>query len=102
ERRRLSLRRPGVPHLSRGPIISSGRSFEVPIMRVGIVAIQHESNTFLSSPTTLADFERDLLLRGDAVRGLASAHHEVGGFFAGLAAAGIHAAPVLATRAIPS
>src|SRR5262245_39917107 len=71
-------------------------------MRVGIIAIQHESNTFLSSPTTLADFERDLLLRGEAVRRLEGAHHEVGGFFAGLTAANIDAVPILAVRAIPS
>ncbi len=71
-------------------------------MRVGIVAIQHESNTFLASPTTLADFERDLLLRGEELRRLEASHHEVGGFFAGLADAGINAVPIVAIRAIPS
>ena len=27
-------------------------------MRVGIIGLQHESNTFLRTPTTLADFEQ--------------------------------------------
>jgi microcystin degradation protein MlrC len=71
-------------------------------MRVGIVALMHESNTFIRGTTTLADFEADLLLEGEAVReNLADAHHEVGGFFEGLAAAGIDAVPTFAARAIP-
>lgn len=70
--------------------------------RVGIVALQHESNTFLSGPTTLAHFERDLLAEGEAVRAkLAGTHHEVAGFFAGLAAEGVEAVPVFAARALP-
>jgi microcystin degradation protein MlrC len=70
--------------------------------RVGVIALLQESNTFLSTPTTLADFERDLLLAGAAVRTtLASAHHEVGGFFAGLDRAGIEAVPIFAARALP-
>jgi microcystin degradation protein MlrC len=71
-------------------------------MRVGIIAIQHESNTFLAAPTTLADFERDLLLRGAEVRRLEPSHHEVGGFFAGLTDAAMEAVPIIAVRAIPS
>ncbi len=71
-------------------------------MRVGIVALLQESNTFIRQPTTLAEFERDMLLRGAAVeRQLAGAHHEVGGFFEGLAAAGIEAVPIFAARAVP-
>jgi microcystin degradation protein MlrC len=70
--------------------------------RVGIVALLQESNTFLAERTTLEQFQADLLATGDAVRTtLAGAHHEVGGFFAGLDAAGIHAVPILAARAIP-
>src|SRR5262245_57139192 len=71
-------------------------------MRVGIVALMHESNTFIRGTTTLGDFGADLLLEGEPIREkLAGAHHEVGGFFEGLAAAGIDAVPVFAARALP-
>jgi len=71
-------------------------------MRVGVVALMHESNTFIRGTTTLADFEADLFLEGEAIRErLADSHHEVGGFFEGLAAAGIDAVPIFAARALP-
>lgn len=70
--------------------------------RVGIVALLQESNTFLAARTTLAHFRADLLATGPAVRErLAAAHHEVGGFFSGLAAAEIEAVPIFAARALP-
>jgi microcystin degradation protein MlrC len=73
-----------------------------PSRRVGIIAILQESNTFLTGRTTLDHFRADLLAKGSAVReNLADAHHEVGGFFAGLAAAGVEAVPIFATRALP-
>ncbi len=54
-------------------------------MRVGIIALLHESNTFISQPTTLEHFEENWLLVGEAVRErVASTHHETGGFFEGL------------------
>ena len=54
-------------------------------MRIGIIALLHESNTFSAQPTTLESFRQDLLLTGDPIRdALAHADHEVGGFFAGL------------------
>jgi microcystin degradation protein MlrC len=71
-------------------------------MRVGVIALMHESNTFIQVTTTLADFEADLLLEGEAVREkLSDAHHEVGGFFEGLKSAGIDAVPIFAARALP-
>ncbi|MGH7128082.1 MAG: M81 family metallopeptidase, partial [Planctomycetaceae bacterium] len=71
-------------------------------MRVGIVALLHESNTFISEPTTLEHFRQNLLLRGEAIReALAGSHHETGGFFAGLDEADIEAVPVFAARALP-
>jgi microcystin degradation protein MlrC len=71
-------------------------------MRVGVIALLHESNTFVSQPTTLRHFEEELLVTGDAVRTrLAEAHHEVGGFFQGLQDAKIQAVPVFAARATP-
>jgi microcystin degradation protein MlrC len=72
-------------------------------MKIGILALLHESNTFVPQPTTLEDFRRGLLLSGEPIRAaLADSHHEVGGFFAGLAAAGAEAAPLFAARALPA
>jgi microcystin degradation protein MlrC len=71
-------------------------------MRVGIVAVQHESNTFLETPTTWKDFERGALLRGEAIRAeYGAAHHEVGGFLQGLDEEGIVAVPILVAWALP-
>jgi microcystin degradation protein MlrC len=71
-------------------------------MRVGIIALLQESNTFIAEPTTLGHFEQDLLVEGEEVRArLAAAHHEVGGFFAGLAEEGVEAVPIFAARALP-
>ena len=70
-------------------------------MRVGIISLLHESNSFIERQTTFADFQRDLLLTGEAVRQrLAPAHHEVGGFFAGLDGRA-EAVPLFAARALP-
>ncbi|HVK18297.1 MAG TPA: M81 family metallopeptidase [Fimbriiglobus sp.] len=71
-------------------------------MRVGIIAFLQESNTFLAGRTALADFERDVLCEGEEVRRrFGRAHHEVGGFFDGMADAAIEAVPVFAARALP-
>ena len=51
-------------------------------MRVGIVSLIHESNTFISTPTTLEMFERDALLNGDGIaEAFVGGHHEISGFF---------------------
>lgn len=76
-------------------------------MRIGIIALLHESNTFVSQPTTLKQFYEDLYLEGEAIREqLAGSHHEIGGFFAGLeqfnSIGDVVAVPLLATRATPS
>jgi microcystin degradation protein MlrC len=71
-------------------------------MRVGIVSLMHESNTFAAEQTPLSAFLQDRLLTGEAVREhLAGTHHEVGGFFDGLAAEGVEAVPVFAAWAMP-
>lgn len=71
-------------------------------MRVGVIALLQESNTFIAGPTTLAHFEQDLLKEGEAVRAhFADSHHEVGGFFAGLADERLEAVPIFAARALP-
>ena len=82
-------------------------------MRVGILALLHESNTFVTRPTTIDDFQREWLIEGDAVRKqLAEGHHEISGFFAGIEKANarratqgrepIEAVPLFAARALPS
>ncbi len=71
-------------------------------MRIGIIAFLQESNTFVSEATTLNHFEEDLLAEGEAVHErLAAAHHEVGGFFAGLEEERLEAVPLFAARAVP-
>lgn len=70
--------------------------------RVGIIALLHESNTFISQPTALEHFRENVLLSGESVRErLGDTHHEVGGFFAGLAQERIEAVPIFAARAVP-
>ncbi len=72
-------------------------------MRVGIVSLYHESNTFAAGTTPLAAFAQDTLAEGPAVRErFAGTHHEIGGFFAQLAEDGLEAVPVFAARATPS
>lgn len=71
-------------------------------MRVGIIALLHESNTFIAQPTTVAHFRENWLFTGETIRTqLAGTPHEVGGFFAGLAAEQLEAVPLLAARAVP-
>jgi microcystin degradation protein MlrC len=71
-------------------------------MRVGIVALQHESNTFFGTPTTMADFEKGALLTGKDIRAhYGESHHEVGGFFAGLEAQDIEPVGVFLAWATP-
>lgn len=71
-------------------------------MRVGIVGLLQESNTFIPQPTGFEKFQQDVVATGEQVRRhFEAAHHEIGGFFEGLAAQGIEAAPIFAARAIP-
>src|SRR3954465_15716469 len=72
-------------------------------MRVGILGIAHESNTFLDRPTTLESFRSDRILTGETIRKeFAAAHHELGGFFQSLADERIDAAPIFFAKATPS
>ncbi|WP_425613815.1 M81 family metallopeptidase [Anatilimnocola sp. NA78] len=71
-------------------------------MRIGIIALLQESNTFISQPTTLQHFEQDLLATGEEVRTrLAGTQHEVGGMFHVLDDAGVEVVPIFAARAFP-
>jgi hypothetical protein len=57
-------------------------------MRVGIVCLMHESNTFASGVTGLNRFQNDTLAVGNAARQrFAGTHHEVGGFLEQIEAA---------------
>ena len=54
-------------------------------LRVGILGIQHESNTFLKELTTFDDFCSDIYAEGEQIIELMrEAHHEIGGFIAEL------------------
>ncbi|MAC52307.1 MAG: hypothetical protein CME31_07160, partial [Gimesia sp.] len=71
-------------------------------MRVGIIALQHESNTFIQSATELPDFEYDVLATGDAIYPVfKDSAHEIGGFFASLSETDIEAVPIFVARALP-
>lgn len=72
-------------------------------MRIGILALLHESNTFLSNATHIDAFDNNMRLTGEPIRAaMRTAHHEVGGFFGGLEAEGLEAVPLFAARALPS
>lgn len=71
-------------------------------MRIGIIALLQESNTFISRPTTLRHFEEELLASGDEMRRrFDGAHHEVGGMLHALDEEQVEAVPVFAARALP-
>jgi microcystin degradation protein MlrC len=71
--------------------------------RVGVLAFLHESNTFLDAPTRYEDFASTSLTRGEALlERWTGGHHEVSGFLAGLAEAGLTTVPLMATFAVPS
>jgi microcystin degradation protein MlrC len=69
-------------------------------MRVGIVGLQHESNTFSPIPTGLDSFE---ITQGDAViQAWRDSHHEVAGFLRGLQQEGLEPVPVMVALATPA
>lgn len=73
------------------------------MMRVGIIHLIHESNTFLQSQTNFSNFQKDHLLLGQEIESaFEGAFHEVGGFFKGLHEAGIEAVPIFSARTTPS
>ncbi|MDA0746626.1 MAG: M81 family metallopeptidase, partial [bacterium] len=72
-------------------------------MRIGIVSLIHESNTFIHTPTTLEMFRSSQLLLGEEVRrAYAGGLHETSGFFQGLEEAGIEAVPMFSASTPPS
>lgn len=72
-------------------------------MRVGILSLIHESNTFSHTPTTLDLFRRDGVLTGEAVADhFRGGFHEISGFLDGLDDAGIDAVPLFYASTPPS
>ncbi len=69
-------------------------------MRIAIASLMHESNTFVATPTTRADF--GVQVGDELVRVWADAHHEVGGFLEGALCFGYEAVPLLAAAATPA
>ncbi len=73
------------------------------IMRVGIISLIHESNTFAVAPTTIESFRRDSILIGEEVRNSFSGGlHQISGFLEGLEESGVEAVPVFHASTLPS
>jgi microcystin degradation protein MlrC len=71
-------------------------------MRIGILALIQESNTFISEPTTLRHFQEELLVTGEEMRArFAGAHHEISGMLHALDDQGVETVPIFAARAMP-
>jgi microcystin degradation protein MlrC len=71
-------------------------------MRIGIIALLHETNTFIGEPTTIANFEREMLLVGEAIRERCTGtEHEIGGFLLELDRREAEAVPIFVARALP-
>ncbi|MGL4611057.1 MAG: M81 family metallopeptidase [Trueperaceae bacterium] len=69
-------------------------------MRVGIIGLIHESNTFFIEETPYENFRRH---HGEVIRdGYARAFHELGGFFEGLAHEGMGPVPLYVATHTPS
>jgi microcystin degradation protein MlrC len=71
--------------------------------RVAIAGFLHESNTFLSVPTTIENFRDTSWSEGrEIVRRWADTHHELGGMLQGCAEERLESVPLVATYAVPS
>jgi microcystin degradation protein MlrC len=75
-------------------------------MRIGIIGLLHESNTFSSKKTQVGDFSEDTLVVGnDVIDHFVGVHHELGGFIEGLRQpehSNIQTVGLFAARALPS
>lgn len=72
-------------------------------MRVGLISLLHESNTFIQTPTTLDLFERDGIAIGSAIyERYRGGHHEVSGFIEGLEKKGVEVVPIFHAGTTPS
>ncbi len=73
-------------------------------MRIALGGVSHETSTFISTPTTLSDFEQGLgLFRGqEVIEHFRGTNMCTGGFLDGAAKHGFEAVPLLWTFAYPS
>lgn len=71
-------------------------------LRVAILGIYHESNTFIAQPTTLENFRSGHWLSGEAIiNEYRNAYHEIGGMLEVLEDNHIDAVPVMYAEATP-
>ena len=72
-------------------------------MRVGLISLIHESNTFFRKKTDMAMFEANGIVSGESMRArFAGGNHENSGFFAVLDAEGVEAVPIFHASTTPS
>lgn len=70
--------------------------------RVALLGIYHESNTFITEPTTLEDFRNGhWLWHGDIRKEYAEAHHEIGGMLEVMDEESIEVVPIMVAEATP-
>ncbi len=73
------------------------------MVRIAVGGLMHESNTFASSRTGVAEFEAGGMETGPSIEARwGEAHHEVGGFFEGARQLGFEAVPTLMAWATPA
>lgn len=71
-------------------------------LRIALLGIYHESNTFLDGPTSLPDFRKGHWLFGDEItREYRQAYHEIGGMIEVLDQEGFELVPVMYAEATP-
>ncbi len=71
-------------------------------LRIALLGIYHESNTFLDKPTELSDFKKGHWLFGDdIIQEYKDAYHEIGGMIEVLDQEGIEIVPVMYAEATP-
>jgi microcystin degradation protein MlrC len=71
--------------------------------RIAIGGILHESNSFASTPTDLAAFQRSELRRGNEIaREWADSNHEVAGYLEGAGKYGFEPVPLMVAQATPA
>lgn len=70
--------------------------------RVALVGLYHESNTFLSQPTTLQNFKDSHFIMGESIRAeYAEAYHEIGGILEVFDASDVEIVPLVFAEATP-
>jgi len=71
-------------------------------MRIGIISLIHESNTFICTPTTYDMFEANMLIGDALIKKCEKAQHEITGFIAVLREHGHEPVPIFSAFALPT